>query len=268
VLLAAGGAGAAAAAGLLVYATSIRGTTGTAGRSFAQVERYSAELLDFVARESRHGFETVVLMGWLLPLAALAGMVVLARRDRALALVLGSGVLVPVVLALGANTPVYRPLWELLPGLGQTRVPGRLLPIACLCVAALFAIALDRVRWRYAALAAAALVVADTTIDTFDPLVADENNAVYAQLRAQPPGRLLERPVYLPERQEGSVYLYYSIQAPRERPLGYSTTAVPEANAAARALRRPRQQTLNEFGVRYVIEFRDGRPLRLRRVAP
>lgn len=267
-LLATGGAGAAAAAGLLVYATSIRGTTGAAGRSFAEVERYSAELLDFVARESRHGFETVVLIGWLLPLAAVVGLVVLARSDRALALVLGLGVLVPIVFALGANTPLYRPLWEFLPGLGQTRVPGRLLPIACLCVAALFAIALERIRWRYAALAAAALVFADATIDTFDPLVADENNAIYTRLRAQPPGRLLERPVYLPERQEGSVYMYYSMQAPRERPLGYSTTAPREANAAARALRQARQQTFDELGVRYVIEFRDGRPLRLRRVGP
>jgi hypothetical protein len=262
-LLAAGGTATAAAAGLLVYVTSIRGSSAT-GRSFSQVERYSAELLDFVARHSRHGFETVVLLGWLLPLAAVAGLVVLARTDRALALVLGLGVLVPVVFALGDNTPLYRPLWELLPGLGQTRVPGRLLPVACLCIAALSAIALDRVRWRYAAVAAAALVLADTTIDTFDPLVADESNAIYAQLRSRPPGRLLERPVYLPERQEGSVYMYYSMQAPRQRPLGYSTTAPAEANAAARSLRRGGQQTLDELEVRYVIEFRGGRPLRLR----
>jgi hypothetical protein len=265
-LLAGAGAGAAAAAGLLVYATSIRGAAVADGRSFAEVERYSAELLDFVTRESRHGFETVVLLGWLLPVAAFVGLVVLARRNRALALVLGLGVLLPIVVALGANTPLYRPLWDLLPGLGQTRVPGRLLPIACLCIAALSAVALDRVRWRYAPIAAAALVVADATIDTFDPLVADENNAIYAELNVQPPGRLLERPVYLPERQEGSVYLYYSIQAPRERPLGYSTTASPGANATARALRRARRKTLEELGVRYMIEYRGGRPLRLRRV--
>jgi hypothetical protein len=265
-LLAAGGAVAAAAAGLLVYATSIRGSAAAAGRSFGQVERYSAELLDFVARESRHGFETVVLLGWVLPLAALAGLVLLARRDRPLALVLGLGVLVPVVFAMGDNTPLYRPLWELLPGLGQTRVPGRLLPIACLCIAALFAIALDRVRWRYAAVAAAALVFADTTVDTFDPLVADENNAVYAQLRERASGRLLERRIFLPERQEGSVYLYYSMQAPRERPLGYSTTAPREAVRAARELRRGADP--QRYGVRWIVRFRDGRPLRLRRVGP
>ena len=63
---------------------------------------------------------------------------------------------------------------------------------------------------------------------------ADEGNAVYAQIGE---GRLLERPVYVPELLEGSVYLYYSIQAPRERPLGYSTTAPPEADRVARRLR-------------------------------
>jgi len=257
-LLAAAGAGTAAAAGLLVYLTSIRGSAAATGRSFEEVERYSAELLDFVAREARHGFETVVLLGWLLPLAALAGLVLLTRRDRGLALVLGLGLLVPVVFALGANTPIYRPLWELLPGLGQTRVPGRLLPIACLCIAALFAIALERVRWRFAAHAAAVLVFADATIDTFDPLVADENNAIYAQLRESREGGLLERPVYLPDRQEGSVYLYYSMQAPRERPLGYSTTAPQAAVEAARELRRgalPRR-----YGVRWIVHFGGGRP--------
>jgi hypothetical protein len=251
----------AIAAGVLVWATSIRGTSGASGRSFGQVEHYSAELLDFFTRHSRHGFEAMVLLGWLTPLVALAGLIVVARRDRALALVLGLGVLVPVVFALGANTPLYKPLWEHLPGLGHTRVPARLLPIACLCLAALFAYALARVRWKYAAVVAIALVAADARVDTFDPLVADEHNAIYAQLRERPDGGVLERPVFLPERQEGSVYLYYLMQAPRERPLGYSTTAPSAAVAAARELRRgtdPRR-----YGVRWVVRFRGGRPAAL-----
>ena len=258
---AAGAVGLALAAGVLVWATSIRGTSGASGRSFGQVERYSAELLDFVTRHSRHGFETMVLLGWLTPVVALAGLIVLARRDRALALVLAVGVLVPVVFALGANTPLYEPLWEHLPGLGHTRVPSRLLPIACLCIAALFAFALARVRWRYAAVAAVALVAADARVDTFDPLVADERNAIYAELRERAAGGLLERPIVLPERQEGSVYLYYSMQAPRERPLGYSTTSPPAAVEAALALRRgvdPRR-----YGVRWIVRFRAGRPTAL-----
>ena len=75
--------------------------------------------------------------------------------------------------------------------------------------------------------------------------------------------------MYLPERQEGSVYLYYSMQAPRERPLGYSTTAPPEANAVAGALAAPignPRSELLRLGVGYVVEYAGGRPLRLRPV--
>jgi hypothetical protein len=250
-----------AAAGLLVWATTIRGTTGGSGRSFAQVERYSAELLDFVTRHSRHGFETFVFLGWLVPFAALVGLVLVWRRDRGLAAVLGLGVVVPALLALGANTPLYEPLWDTLPGLGQTRVPGRLLPIACLCIAALAAFALARVPARWATLAALPLVALDLRVDVYRPMGADEGNAVYARLREAAPGPMLERPVRVPELLEGSVYVYYSIQAPRDRPVSYSTTAPKEADRAARRLQRgldPR-----ELGVRWVVRFRDGRPLEL-----
>ena len=135
--------------------------------------------------------------------------------------------LVPVVFALGANTPLYEPLWEHLPGLGETRVPGRLLPIACLCLAALFAYALARLRWRYAALVAVVLVAADARVDAFDPLVADEHNAFYAELRERS-GGLLERPVFLPDRQGKRLPLLLDAGA---------------ARAAARLLddRRPRR---------------------------
>jgi hypothetical protein len=256
------GAGASALCGLLVYLVSIRGTVGAGGRSFAQVERYSAEPLDFVTRHSRHGFESLAFLGWLLPLLALAGLALAWRRDRGLAAVLGAGVLVPVVLALGSNTPLYEPLWDLVPGLGHTRVPERFLPIACLCLAALAAFAVARVRWEWAAAVAVVLIAVDLRVDVYRALGADEDNPVYAALQAAPPeGRLLERPVYLPDRQEGGVYLYYALQAPRERPLGYSTTAPPEADRVARALLRgldPRT-----FGVRWIVEYRRGKPLRL-----
>ncbi len=256
---AAGIAGAAAAllAGLLVYAIGIRGSTGTSGRSFEEVERYSAELLDLVTRHSRHGFETFVFLGWLVPLAAIAGAAVLWRRDRGLTAVLGLGVLVPVVLALGANTPLYEPLWNHLPGLGDTRVPGRLLPIACLCLAGLVAFAVARVPWRWAVLVAIPLVALDLRVDVYRPMGADENNAVYAAL---PPGPMLEKPVYSPDLLEGSVYLYYTIQAPRERPISYSTTAPKEADRAARELQRG-QLDPRELGVRWIVRFRDGRPV-------
>ena len=250
----------AVAAGVLVWTVSLRGAAGTE-RAFAEVARYSAEPLDFLARHSRHGFETFVFLGWLLPVLALAGAAVLWRRERALAAVLAAGVAVPVLFALGANTPLYRPLWELLPGLGQTRVPGRLLPIAVLALAALAAFALARMRWQWAAVVAIPLLALDLRVDVYRPLGADERNPLYAELREREPGPLLERPVHDPETFEGSVYLYYAIQAQRERPLAYSTTPPPEA---LEALRRIRDGDAREVGVRWIVEFEDGRPARLR----
>jgi hypothetical protein len=262
-----GGIAAGVAAAILVYVDEIRGSVGASGRRFAEVGPYSAEPLDFVERHARHGFETFVFIGWIVPLAAAAGLVLLARRDRGLAALLGAGVVLPVLLAFGANTPLYEPIWRFVPGLHHTRVPGRLLPIAALCLAALAAFAVDRVRWRWAAAAAAVVVAADLRIDPYTPLPSDEHNAVYASLEDAPAGRILETPVLLPDRFGGSVYLYYAMQARRERPLGYSTTAPAEAVRAARRLRAsPSGATAKRLGVRYVIAFRDGRPTPVERL--
>ena len=65
--------------------------------------------------------------------------------------------------------------------------------------------------------------------------------------------------MFLPGRLEGSTYLYYNMQAARERPGGYSTVAPKSADDTARRLRplncgdwsvHPR--ALERLGVRYV----------------
>ena len=255
-------AGTAVAGGLLVWALTLRAA---AERPFAEVERYSATLADFVRRDPGE-FERFVYLGWLLPLAALVGLGCLCLSDtkyrsRALALVLGLGTLVPSLLALGANLPGYSLLWRYTP-LGATRVPERLLPIAGLCLAALAAHAIacvcqTQARSRLVAAVAAVVVAADLWVPLYDPLNADEDNPVYAQVAAAPPGRLLELPALPPDAYAGSVYLYYAMQAPRERVLGYATSAPPQAFAAARAL----PGTARELGVSVVVRFHDGRPL-------
>jgi hypothetical protein len=227
---------AAVAAGVLVYAVSIRGSVGAGGRSFGQVERYSADLADLVSRDARHGFESFVFLGWLVPLLALTGIGLLARERRRLALVLGLGAVLPVLLALGANLPLYEPLWRHLPGLRETRVPERFLPIACLCLAALVAYAVARVP-RAVVVAVLALVALDLRagVELFHPTAANAANRAYA---ARPAERtILELPVFLPDRQEGSVYQYYAIQAPGPRVGGYSTVAPRGADRLLRALK-------------------------------
>jgi hypothetical protein len=224
----------AVAAALLVQRTVVAGSI-AAGRSFGQVERYSAELSDFVTRAVGGGVEELVFVGWLVPLLAVIGLVAAHRRQRGLAWLLGLSVAVPALLALGANLPGYEWLWRTFPPLHATRVPERFLPIACLALAALAAYALDRVRASVLVGLTLALIALDLHVPVFGAVEADGPSRAYAALRGS--GRLLELPVIRPDIHYGSVYLAYMRQSPRERPQGYSTTAPPAADRWARANR-------------------------------
>jgi hypothetical protein len=262
------------AAGVLVWAATLRDS---GERRFTEVERYSAELGDFVSRDLRE-FEAFVFLGWLVPLAAVAGLIVLARERPRLAAALGMGALVPALLALGANLPGYRTLWQHTP-LMSTRVPERLMPIACLALAALVAFAVARVPWRLTAVVAAALVAFDLRagVELYDPLVAGGRNTVYAAVGATPRGRLLEVPALPPDAYASSVYLLGAMTAERERPLGYGTAAPPEAERVARRLAAigcrgavtALSAELRRLGVTAVVHHRalDGRP-EARRTCP
>ncbi|MEP6909554.1 MAG: hypothetical protein ABI896_03880 [Actinomycetota bacterium] len=246
-------------AGLLAYFAAVRETTGTSGRSFGQVERYSADLPDLLSRD-RHELEGFVYLGWtILPLAVAGLAVLLVGRRWGLSLALGLGALVPALFALGANLPGYETLWRHLPGLRHTRVPERLLPIACLALAALVAVAVSRLNWPGTAAIVVVLLLVDLHFGLFHATAADEHNRAYAALRSQPSGRLLELPVFLPDDQDGSVYLYYLMQAPQQRPGGYSTTAPLRADAALRELQRKPCRSLVLLDVRYLATH-FGRP--------
>ena len=251
------GAVAAVGAGLLVRAALIAGSTESGGRELAEVARYSASPGDFVSRDIEQGrSEQFVLLGWLTPLIALAGLVLLLRARRfALAALLAVGVVVPVVLALGTHTPLYSWLWHALPPFRFPRVPERLLPIATLCIAALVAFALARARAAVVALAIAVLLV-DLHAPVYDASAAGDPAG--AALRGS--GRLLELPVFDPDVHYGSVYLWYDTAAQRERPGGYSTTAPKPAKRVADELHRLNcgdwtggmQRRLDELGVRAI----------------
>jgi hypothetical protein len=144
-------------------------------------------------------------------------------------------------------------------------VPERLLPIACLALAALVALALDSVLRREASRLPAAAVVAatlallavDVRVPVFGAVAPDRASAAYAAMSGE--GRLLELPVFRPDIHFGSVYLAYARQSPRERPQGYSTTAPPAADRLARELRGlscGRGTIPAELGVRFVAVHR------------
>ena len=241
------GAAGATATTIVVQQVIVAGSVIGGGRSFDQVRHYSAELSDFFTRGVGAGIEEYVFLGWLTPLLALVGLWAV-WRDRRLALFLSLATVIPCVLALGANAPLYEPLWRALPPLRFARVPERLMPIACLAIAALVAHAValvlartggSRTRNGWAvATGTGVLLLAlalDVSVPVFGAVTPDRRSAAYAAIRGD--GRLLELPVFSPEIHYGSVYLAYARQSPRERPQGYSTTARPASGTLSRTLR-------------------------------
>jgi hypothetical protein len=97
-------------------------------------------------------------------------------------------------------------------------VPERLLPIACLAIAALVAVVVDRLRaWPLVAVALV-LLAADLHFTAYRASAASPGRAAVVGA----PGRMIELPVYLPDNDLGSVYLYYDMAAQVERPFGYA----------------------------------------------
>ena len=240
-------------AGLLADELVVRHTTGARSRSFHQVEHFSAGLSGFVSRDSKL-LEQMVYLGWSVVALAVAGFVVLVVRRRwGMALVLGLGAVVPILFALGGRTPGYETLWRHLPGLQHTRVPERIMPVACLALAALVAIAISRLRWPGTAALVAIVLLVDLPLRLFKETAADPDNRVYAAIRAEPPGRVLEIPVYEPGNQNASTYLYYLMQAPREHPSGYTTTAPTAADVTLRALQKQPCRYLASLGIRVIV---------------
>jgi hypothetical protein len=263
-----GGALAAVGIGLWAQASLLSGTAASGGRTLAEVALYSAHPLDFASRSRRDGLEEFVYLGWLTPALAIAGAPLLGRRRLGLAVVLALAALVPSLLALGANLPLYETLHDHFPPLRYPRVPGRFLPLADLALAALAGVAaasvLDRVRrGRRTAVAVLllALVAADLLVFPLRASPADPGNAAYAALARAGPGRVLELPVF--QRGMGqfaSVYLYYTLQAPRERPTGYALAPLETFAFTARFNRLDcgvwlpgDQDALARLGIRYLV---------------
>lgn len=253
------GAGVAAGVATAVWALTVPGSIASGGRSLAAVERYQAEPGDFLRRSAPADatqIEELVYPGRLLPLLALAGLVLLAReRRRGLAAVLAAAAVVPSLLALGTNLPLYEPLWNAFPPLRFPRVPERLLPLACLALAALAAVAAARLRRPALVALLLVLVAADLRVGVFEATAADRPAAAYAALRSD--GRLLELPVFRPGQHWGSVYLAYARRSPRQRPQGYSTVAERAADRWARANERLScGRGRLPAGIRYVVLHR------------
>lgn len=250
-------------AGLLVQRAVIAGSLEAGGRSLREVAHYSADWQDLVSRAQRHGEESFVFLGWLTPLVAAAGLAsLLSARRTALAVVLAGSAVVPILLALGTNLPLYEALWRHVGLLRYPRVPERLMPVACLALAGLVAFAVARLRSPAFAAVVLAAIALDLHVGAFEASAADPHNAAYAALRGAGRGELLELPVFTPDTHFGSVYLAYDMQVRRKRPGGYSTLAPRRADEIAREVRRlmcgraPRPGLLEGLGVHFVAVHR------------
>ena len=264
----AAGALAAAAVGLVVRYTLIAGSAEDQGRSLAEVRKFQAEWADLFNRWHRAGSEEFVYFGWLTPVLAVAGVVVLWRGRRWLAVVLGFGAVVPILLALGTNLPTYSALWHAFPPLRFPRVPERFMPIADLALAALLAFAVAelvrRAGRRGMAVSAGLLVLVALDLGTqpVSATAADPDNAAYGAVSG--PGRILDLPLFDPGIHYGSVYDYYELQEPRERPQGYNTLAPRSAYSFAFTYNRigcgvwesGDEETLERFGVQSILLHR------------
>jgi hypothetical protein len=265
-LVAAGlGVAAAVAAGLAVKDVAVEGSIAGAGRSLGAVSFFSPDWQDFAYRELRHpppiAPEFALFVGRVTPLLALAGLVLLVlRRDYALAALLGLAAAIPVWLALGTNVPTYEWLWRYVDPFRYPRVPERLMPIAALAIAALVAVAVSRRAGPVVVTIVLVALFLDLRLEAYGAAAADPGNRAYAALARSAPGRVLELPVFPAERHWNSVYLYYGTQSPRGRAGGYSTTAPPAAERILDVLRplqcgawgEGREHLLQRLGVRYV----------------
>jgi hypothetical protein len=128
-----------------------------------------------------------------------------------------------------------------------------MMPIACLALAALVAVAVSRFRWPGVAVIVALLLLVDLRLGVFHRTAADPHNRAYAALEQRSPGRLLELPVFGAGSQSASVYLYYLMQAPHEHPSGYSTTAPLAADRRLRELQKTPCRYLDRLGIREVV---------------
>ena len=207
----------------------IEGSIAGGGRTLRSVDRYSASWSDLVDRTLDAGVERFVFLGWFLPVLALAGLAILWRRDRPLAIWLGLAALIPIVLALGTTTSALRAALARVsaaPLSSRARAPDAdRLPRAR---RARRVRRRPHPRGRRSSPWCSSRLPSIFACPLFASVEADEQNRAYAAIQTD--GRLFELPVFRPDMHFGSVYLAYAMQSPRERPQGYSTVGPTEAD--------------------------------------
>lgn len=256
-------------------------------RSLQDAERFSARPLSFVSVSTFNWLYQDLLPkavgealfpGALVVLFAILGLgKKYAFADRAFWIfgilffgLVAFGPIFQLTSTLEFPSPLYRLLYEVVPGFQGTRAPARFFVIGmlglCLLAANGFRSLTSHLSPRISnallvlALGVLAIEYAALPIRTVPIEANAQIPPVYAWLKQQPAGNVIELPILPGEIEPITRAMYFSIDHGRATPLGYAsfipTTQNDFLNTLNTALETPSSRVTNllrEFGVRYVI---------------
>jgi hypothetical protein len=218
----------------LQFATVLHPSVAGEGRSQAEAATFAPRLSDFIHRQGHpvSGLERYAYPGLVIAVLAVAGAVVLVRRDRALLVgltaLIGGGVVLAVVPGLVGHPLAIR-AYRHLPFLGFSRVPGRAMVLVALALACLAGFAIELVpRGRWAvALIAAALICVDVPAHVF------AGNAGQTAAPGLTSGEsVIDLPAFDPGHFSAAGYALGITRAPGPRVGGYTPFATAAGIAA------------------------------------
>lgn len=211
-------------AALLLYETVIGRSSAREGRTMEEAAFYAPRWIDLFVSAGTHG-ERLVHVGRTIGLVALAGLLiaVVRNRQRWLALGLAGGWAVCAWFSIApsfVNRPILQDTYRLIPFFSFSRVPGRLMMVGALLVAALVAGAvnqLGRTARMWLLVPFAALLLVDLPLPRVGVL--DQGGKPYEGLAED--ATILELPVYEPWHHGASPYSWYITRHPGPRLGGY-----------------------------------------------
>jgi hypothetical protein len=208
----------------LIHRYVIRPSNAKGGRAMSEAAHFAPRWIDLIS-PNLDQFERYVYVGAVIGLLATTGFVcgVLGHRHRPLAVALAGGFLICCWFSVAPSLvghPSLQATYRLVPFFSFSRVPGRLMLIGALLLAALAAIAIDSVRaWArpWILIPLGGLILIDLPLPLYNKL--QDGGEPYAALADQ--ATILELPVRDSGDFAGSIYTLQVMKHPGPRISGY-----------------------------------------------
>jgi hypothetical protein len=209
---------------LLIYWYVIRPSDAKGGRAMNEAAHFAPRWMDLFSPGWVH-YERYVYIGTVIGLLAAAGLIsaIVSRRHRRRAIALAIGFLVCCWFSIApalVDHPTLQRTYRMVPLFSFSRVPGRLMVVGALLLAALAAIAVDSARaWvrPWMLLPLGALLLIDLPLPLYNGLQSGGNP--YSRLRSN--ASILEFPVRDAGDVAGSIYSLNVMKHPGPRVSGY-----------------------------------------------